>query len=123
MLDRLCAYYMAIGVPCDEFWNGDYTRLKFYEEAHRIKTETMNQELWLQGLYFYEAVSIAINNAFRKKGEKASDYPKEPHRITPLSEEEKEEEKRKMVENFRAQLNALDRKFTAKHAKEKSGDL
>lgn len=118
MLDKLCAYYMAIGVPCDEFWNGDYTRLKYYEETHRIKTELRNQELWLQGFYFYEAVSIAIGNAFRKKGQPASEYPKEPHRITPLSEDEKEAEKKKIVENFRAQLNAMDKKFSAKHAQQ-----
>ena len=118
-LDKQCAYWMAIGVPYELFWFGDYTQLKYYKDAHMLKVEQRNQEMWMQGLYFYEAVSVAISNAMKKKGQPPDTYPKEPHRVTPLTEEEKEREKQKMVENFRAQLNALDRKFTAKHAKQK----
>lgn len=107
MLDRACSYYMAIGVSYDDFWNGDYTRLKYELEAYRLKQEERNHELWLQGYYVYEATSVALANAFREKGKPPAEYRKEPIRITPQTEEEKEEEAKKTLETFKANLIAL----------------
>ena len=111
---------MAMGVSADEFWNGDYTMLKFYAERHKIAVEQKNEELWLQGAYFYEAICVALSNAFGK-GAKAK-YPEKPHRLTELSEEEKELENQKKVEEFRAQLMALGRRFEAKQKQEQGGE-
>jgi len=121
MLDKLCPYFMALGVSYDEFWNGDYTCLKYYEEKNKLEIEKRNQELWLQGLYNYIALSTVIANALAKKGSAPKQYIEKPIRITPLSEEEKELEKKKMVDDFRAQLMALDRKFTQKHSEDTQG--
>lgn len=118
-LDKLCAYYMALGVPADEFWNGDYTLLKFYVEKHRIAVEQQNEQLWLQGMYFYEAITVALAQALSKHSNVK--YPDRPHRLTPLSEEEKELENQKKVEEFRAQLMAAGRRFEAKHKMEQGG--
>ena len=107
MLDKSCAYYMAIGVPYDEFWNGDFTRLKFELEAHKIRLEETNQELWLQGLYVYDAVSVAVSNALSWKGHQKQKYMEKPLRITELSEAEKEAEQKKTLDSFKAQLTAL----------------
>lgn len=106
MLDRSCTYYMAIGVSYDEFWNGDYTRLKYVLDAHKIKLELRNQELWLQGLYVYDAVSVAVSNALSDRGPKQK-YIEKPIRITELNELEKEEEEKKTLESFKAQLMSL----------------
>ena len=119
-LDKLCAYYMALGVSADEFWNGDYTLLKFYAHKHKIAVEQRNEELWLQGVYFYEAISVALANAFSKHSQ--AKYPDKPYRLTELSEEEQELENKKKVEEFRAQLMALGRHFEAKHQREQGGD-
>lgn len=115
-LDRLCAYYMALGVSCDDFWNGDYTLLKFYVDTYQLAVERQNEQLWLQGLYFYEAIGVALSNAFAKHS--TAKYPDKPHRITPLSEREKEAEQKKQVDDFRAQLMAASRRFEAKHKRE-----
>lgn len=119
MLDKLCPYYMMLGVSYDEFWNGDGSRLKYYVEKHKLEIEKRNQELWLQGLYNYEALVVALANAFSKKSAPPRQYPEKPFRLFPPSEEEKELEKKKMVDDFRAQLMMLDRKFTQKHGKDK----
>ena len=111
---------MAMGVSADEFWNGDYTMLKFYVERHRIAVEQKNEELWLQGVYIYDAICVALANAFGK-GQKPR-YPDKPYRLTELSEEEKELENQKKVEEFRAQLMTLGRRFEAKHKREQGGD-
>lgn len=118
MLDKLCPYYMMIGVPYEEFWNGDYTHLKYYVEKHKLEIEKRNQELWLQGLYNFDALSTAISNAFAKSASQKKKYPDKPYRITEKSEEEKQAEKQKMVDDFRSQLMALDKRFTQKHSKE-----
>ena len=107
---------MALGVPADEYWNGDYTMLKFYVERHRIAVEQRNEELWLQGMYNYEALKVALAQAFDKHS--TAKYPEKPHRLTPLTEDEQQAENEKKVEEFRAQLNALGRRFTAKHERE-----
>lgn len=118
MLDKLCPYYMMIGVSYDEFWNGDYTHLKYYVEKHKLEIERRNQELWLQGLYNYDALTTVISNAMAKNKSGQKKYPEKPYRITEKTEEEKQEEKQQMVENFRSQLMALDRRFTQKHSEE-----
>lgn len=107
MLDRSCAYYMAIGVSFDEFWNGDYTRLKFYYDAYQLMLEERNREMWLQGFYVFDAVSVAISNAFRQRGQQPSKYMEKPIRLTEMSEIEKEQEAEKTLESFKTQLRSL----------------
>ena len=111
----MCPKFMAMGVSYDEFWNGDYTRLKYYEEAYKQKLKDRNTELWLQGVYVYEAVSVALYNLNRKKGAPSERYSKEPHRIFPLTKKEQEEENKKKVEEFRAALNAFGKRCEERH--------
>lgn len=119
-LDKLCAYYMALGVDANDYWNGDYTLLKFYVQKHRIAVEQKNEELWLQGLYFYQAVAVALSQGFSKHS--AAKYPEKPYRVTKMSEEEKARENQKMVDNFRASLMAVGKRFEAKHKREQGGE-
>lgn len=115
-LDQLCAYYMTLGVPCDEFWNGDYTLLKFYVRKHKLALEQKNEEMWLQGAYNYRAMLVAIENNFSKHP--VLRYPDKPVRITELTEKEKEKEQQKILADFRAQLTAACQRFEAKHKRE-----
>lgn len=102
--------YLLYGMSYDEFWYGDPFRAVAYREAHRLRIEQANQQLWLQGLYVHNAVAVAINNAFNKKKEK---YIAEPVQLFPPSEEEKqakaEENRRKLVEKLNAWKDAFDK--------------
>jgi hypothetical protein len=113
---------MAMGMSYHEFWHGDYTQWKFIEEEYQIRKKEENEMIWLQGAYFYNAISAALANAFRGKGTPPAKYLEEPVRITPMTEDEKEAEKRKQVEAFRASLEDLRRRFEAKHKRER-GEL
>lgn len=115
-LDDLCAYYMLCGVPCDEFWDGDYTRFKFYVEAHKMAVEERNREMWLQGLYNLDAFSVALSKALDKHS--TAKYLEEPIRVTPMNDIEKKQEAKKIEEKFRAQLMALTRRAEEKHRRE-----
>ena len=72
---RALPYYMAMGMSPKDFWDRDCELAKYYREAHEIKQEQRNHELWLQGLYVHEAVGVAIVNAFSKKKAKYLDKP------------------------------------------------
>lgn len=119
VLDALCVYYMMLGVPEKEFWDGDYTRLKYYVRKHNYEVEERNMNMWLQGLYNYEAFSVVMAKAFGKGSGRNINYPDKPHRLTPLSPEEQEAENKRQVEEFRRQLDLAGRRFNEKKKREK----
>ena len=94
IFERLCPYYMSIGMSYDDFWNGDVSMVKAYRKAYELKEKRRNQELWLQGMYFYEALCDA-SPLFRfsmKKGMiRPEPYLKEPYPITAAEVREREE--------------------------------
>ena len=92
----------------DEFWNQSIDRFEAYWQANQFSIERRNQELWLQGLYIQEAVAAVLDTKHRAK------YPEKPHRITELTESEKEAEAKRKVEEFRAALTARYEKWQAR---------
>ena len=88
---RLFPYYLAIGMTYEQFWEGDVWLAEDYFRANQISAQRKSEEMWLQGLYFYHGVSVALGNAFRKKGAKPIKYMSEPIRIIPMTEEEKKD--------------------------------
>ena len=97
-------FYLSIGMPYDLFWNGDVWLAAVYYRAHQLAVQRKSEEMWLQGLYNFAAVSVAVGNALRKKGARAKSYPEEPIRLTPYTEGEKaalaERERRKAIAYF-----------------------
>ena len=74
----------------EQFWFGDPWIARSYREAYVERRKEENTRDWLQGAYFYNAITTALANAFRKKGTKTVDYLEEPFRIFPLTKEEQE---------------------------------
>lgn len=94
IFEQLCPYYMAIGMSYDDFWNGDVSMVKAYRLSYELKEKRRNQELWLQGMYFYEALCDAspLYRFSMKKGIiKPEPYLKEPYPITAAEVREREE--------------------------------
>lgn len=86
---KILPYYLAIGMPYELFWYGEPQLAKVYREAHSLRTEQKNQEMWVQGIYNYKAFR-SIMEAFSYgmgggKGAKPSQYPEQP---IPLTEHE-----------------------------------
>ena len=77
-------YYLAIGMSYAEYWEGDSSLARYFRKAYKIKQEQDNNNAWLQGLYFYDAISTALHNAMRGMGKSkppAKDYAKQPYEL------------------------------------------
>ena len=83
----------------EQYWDKDSMLAKYYREADELRKERMNQELWLQGMYIYDAMSrlSPILKAFTKAGTKAMPYVDEPYPINKKSAKENEEKKEKAM--------------------------
>lgn len=106
-----------IGMTPEQYWEGDPYLAKFYFEAHKLRIEQRNQELWMQGLYIYNALNVvAANtvNAFSKHHRPQQKYLEKPLPMfksdEDLSEEAKEKERKKAIEGFESMRKAWKQK-------------
>ena len=91
-------YYLSIGMTYDQYWNGDPMLTKYYRQADEMRNERKNQELWLQGMYIYEALCdvAPIMTAMPKKGAKPHRYSEKPYSITEKQLRKEREEKERL---------------------------
>ncbi len=121
---------MAItyGMSVKEFWEDDPNlfwayRFSYYEKIKK-EQEMFNCNAWLQGAYFYEAISIALSNGFGKGHLK---YPDKPFGLME-NIEQTEEQKKKQIEiqvaDIRARIKQVNkiRGSTTKENKTESGE-
>lgn len=118
--ERLFPFYLALGMTYELYWDMDSTLVKAYRKAHELKQELDNQNLWLQGMYFYEAMCCVapILRAF-SKAKKPIAYRSQPYTLeTPFSKAKAEQQKqnndlkaKSVMESFMVQFN---RKFEEK---------
>lgn len=98
-----------------------------YRKAAELRDKRRNQEMWLQGMYFYEALCDA-SPLFRlsmKKGSiKPEPYAKEPYPITAAEVREREERKmREKEERLKAQFALFAEQMRKKMPKEAHPDI
>lgn len=113
--NELFPYYLSIGMTEEQYWDKDSLLVIAYRKADELKMNRKNQELWLQGAYFYDALCRVspILHAFAKKGTKPSPYLGEAYALTEKQAELVQEEKskkvfdkgKKMMEGFMTQHN------------------
>lgn len=103
--DKLFQYALSIGMTPHEFWEDDIDLFNHYHQAELIRQRKRNNEMWLQGLYVYNAVgSLApVLNGLSKE-HRAKAYLKRP---IPLTEEERIEEQNRKVNNFKNYLLSI----------------
>ena len=83
-------FYLSIGMTPEQFWDGDPSLPKYYRKAYELQRKRKNEDMWLQGMYIYEALCDVspIMNAFAKKGTKPHPYTDRPYSITRDDREE-----------------------------------
>ena len=94
-------YYLSIGMTPEQFWDSDPWLAKHYRKAAELRIERKNQELWLQGMYIYEALCdvAPILQAMAKKGTKPRAYSEQPYPITESQRRRTEAEREMEVAN------------------------
>ena len=115
-------YYLSIGMTDEQFWDGDPHLAKYYRQADELRIERRNQELWLQGLYVYEAMCdvAPIMHAMAKKGTKARPYPEQPYAITEKQRKQEAEGKERAIANKGKRMMEMFMRQTNKHYGETS---
>lgn len=97
IFNRLCPYYLSIGMPYDLFWNGDVSAAVSYRKAYEYEKQRKNYEFWLQGMYIYSALCDVspVLHAFAKSGTKPKEYMSEPIPMTVQDNKKAEERRQK----------------------------
>ena len=104
--------------------------LRPYEDAYLMRRKQTDTEMYMQGLYFREALlsSVCNNSLWMKKGSKPHEYPKKTFMDT-IEEEQKiknnvltEEEKIKQTQMLFNSLSIMQANFNLNHKdKDKNG--
>ena len=111
-------YYLAIGMTPEQYWEGDASLTRYYRKSDEIKRRRRNEELWLQGMYIYDALCDVspIFHAFAKRGTKAKPYPDHPYALTGRDREKEREireakEREKARKYMEAKMAAINKRF------------
>jgi hypothetical protein len=88
-MEYLLPLAITFGMPTTEFWNEDPDLLWAYRSSYmqklEIESEKINYVAWLNGLYVYEGVSVALSYL----GKSHAKYPEKPHDLKPKTEAER----------------------------------
>lgn len=86
----LAPYYLSIGMPVEDFWNGEPGLAPVYAQAEVFRARERQRELFYEGIYMQRAIQAALS--------KDAVYFKEP---LPITEEEvKDAAKRRQQEDL-----------------------
>lgn len=82
-----------------DFWENDPELFWAYRFSYinklKRESELNNYNAWLQGMYFFEGITIALANSFGKADYK---YPTEPYGMETEKEEQMSEKEKLVVE-------------------------
>ena len=113
---------LVYGITESEFWGMNPKRLKPYKEAYRLELKEKDENAWMQGIYFQQALLATIGNMFRGKNAKAFTYPDKPFSSngveTKSTKAISEEERKQQVYNLFLSLKVMQSNFNREHRNE-----
>ena len=120
LFEKMCPIYMSYGMSYDEYWYESPYRVKFYREAYELKQKQKDEQMWVQGMYIYEALCEVspVLHAFSKSGTKPLPYARKPYLSDmTIDEEDEKRKKQQQIENERliAQIHFLFRNSSPLH--------
>ena len=65
---------LAMGITYEEFWESTPRKLNVLIDGYKLKRQVEDEQAWMLGEYVFHAVTVALSNSFRKKGQKAQDF-------------------------------------------------
>ena len=95
---------MLYGMSWEQFWFGDPNMAKVFREAYLLKQRAKNEDMWMQGLYIYRAVSAVVASAL---GDRNAKYIDAPLDYLPKTQAEKKQEQYKETKKVIDYLDKL----------------
>lgn len=85
--------YLSLDMSYDEFYNKDCQLVKAYLKAYEMKQERDNTNMWIQGMYVYDAILRAspILHPFAKGGTEPIPYLEQPYALSKEEQKAREE--------------------------------
>ena len=130
VFEKVFPFYLSIGMTYDQFWNQDNTIVKYYREADRIRTENLNTQLWMQGIYIYKVLEAfaPILVTFPKKNAKIGDYLSQPMPLTETEQKSREEQEAEAqsdigLEKMFAWMKTVNEKRKSEKSEHLGGDI
>ena len=125
IFEKQFPYYLSIGMSERQYWDGDCSLTRSYREAERLRKQRVNEEMWLQGMYIYDAIGSLspILRAFSKKGTKPEPYVPEAYPISKKTmNEAKTRKDMKVYNKGLARMQAFMAKGKEKFKKTKGSE-
>ena len=110
--------FIAYGMTYNQYWYGDPWMTRAYAQAFLLKRKLENEQAWIQGSYFANALSAVLGSAF---GKKRVSYINKPFDLFPKTESEKKAEIREERRKVIAWLNGM-KKASMKKKKDTGSD-
>ena len=108
---------MTIGVSREEFYHSTLVELRDFDEVYKNRRKIEDEQAYFSGIYMYEAVTIALGNAFRPKGKEPIPY-RNKSILAEIEEKNRpltEEEIKKHTNELFAMLGGMQQNFEASH--------
>lgn len=108
-----------MGMSPYDYWCGPSDLKKAYRQARDIRKQEENERLWLQGMYFYEAVSVALHRAFNKNSSNVK-YAEKPYDLGYQKKRQtKAQANEEKTQNTVSFLHRLTNQFNTQFAEKK----
>ena len=106
---------MMYGMTYEQYWYGDPWAMKAYRQAYDLRNRRENEMMWINGMYFANALSIVLHNAFSKKGTPPKKYMEKPLDVFPKTEAEIKAERERAQRELIRKLNLWKKHFDLAH--------
>lgn len=101
-------YYLSIGMTYKQYWEDDCNLVKFYREADKLRRDRTNWEMWLQGMYIYDAIGrLSSILRFSQKPQPPQPYVDKPYDLDSPPEKEKIDKEKQKFENDLSYMEAF----------------
>ena len=119
VFDEMLPEYLAMGMPYDLYWDGEYGTKTAYRKAYQTRMENEKRMTdannWYMGQYIIkvlQAVPLLVGG-LNTKGYNLPDYPEKPF-LEAAEIQKKEEDRRKHEEDQSKLAQALFQQFVSK---------
>ena len=112
---------MFFGMTYEQFWDGDVSAHKAFRECYKLRAKKRNEEMWVQGMYFYEALCNASSLFRGMKPSRPQQFRDKPYDLFEDDRKRREEEEQKAkYERMREKVAAFAKAYNEKQKSKES---